>query len=172
MKRSARWKRLSVAAVALLVAYLLFWPVDLDPEAWTPPAPPALEGPYQQNTLLRTTERIGKGAGHAPEDVAIDAQGRVYGSFADGRILRFGADGSGPEIFADTGGRPAGLRFDAAGNLVVCDCDKGLLSIGPDGTVRVLSTEADGLRFGLADDLDIAADGTIYFTDASWKYHF
>jgi sugar lactone lactonase YvrE len=163
--------RVAVALVALAVAYLLFWPVAVDTAAWTPPPPPALEGPYALNTKLTETERLADGAGLAPEDVAVDAEGRVYGGVDDGRILRV-TPGGAPETFANTGGRPAGLRFDAAGNLLVCDCNRGLLSIDPAGTVRLLSDEAGGVRIRFADDLDIAADGTVYFSDASTHFGF
>ena len=67
-------------------------------------------------------------------------------------------------------GRPLGLAFDPGGNLIVADAIKGLLSIARDGAVTVLTTEADGVPFGCTNDLDVAADGTIYFTDASSKF--
>jgi hypothetical protein len=67
-------------------------------------------------------------SGRGPEDVAIDSLGRIYGGMEDGRIIRFQSDGSHPEVFADTKGRPLGLDFDKAGNLVVCDAYKGLHS--------------------------------------------
>jgi sugar lactone lactonase YvrE len=38
------------------------------------------------------------------------------------------------------------------------------------GAVKVLATEADGARFGCLNDLDVGADGTIYFTEASNKF--
>jgi sugar lactone lactonase YvrE len=159
-----------VAMVVLLLIYLLFWPVPIDPAAWTPPEAPAQTGVYEPNTRLSAVERIGVGAGVGPEDVAIDSQGRIYSGMQDGRILRFQADGSQYEVFANTEGEPLGLQFDAAGNLVVCDACKGLLSINPDGSINVLSTEQGGVPFRLTDDVDIAADGIIYFSDASYKF--
>ena len=159
-----------VAIVGLLLIYLLFWPVPIDPAAWTPPEAPAQTGVYEPNSRLAVVERFGTGAGVGPEDVAIDGQGRIYCGMEDGRIMRFQADGSQHEVFADTEGRPLGLHFDAAGNLVVCDAYKGLLSITPDGSIIVLSTEQGGVPFRLTDDVDIAADGIIYFSDASFKF--
>jgi hypothetical protein len=89
----------------------------------------------------------------------------------DGRIVRWPKDGrSGPEVFATTGGRPLGMDFDTAGNLIVADANKGLLAIGPQGAVTLLSAEAGGVPFRCLNDLDIAADGTVYFTDASAKF--
>lgn len=157
--------------------YFLFWPVAISPQSWSPPQAPPLTGQYQQNSLLAKTERLSlgndgatPGAGFAPEDVALDSAGRIYTGLDDGRIMRLQADGTKPEVFSNTHGRPLGLVFDAAGNLIVADAIKGLLSIGSDGAVSVLTTSADGVMFGCPNDLDVAADGTIYFTDASSKF--
>lgn len=155
---------------ALAVLYLLVWPVPIDPEVWTPPAPPALEGDYAPNTYLADAERLDLPSGFGPEDVAVDSLGRIYGGLQDGRVLRMASDGSAVETFADTGGRPLGLAFDRAGNLLVADAFKGLLSIAPDGTIDVLVTEAGGVPFRFTDDLDVGPDGTVYFSDASSKY--
>jgi sugar lactone lactonase YvrE len=168
-----RWRKVIlgfVVIVGLLLLYLLLWPVPIDPAAWKPPEAPELAGVYEPNTRLALVERLGVGIGVGPEDVAVDSQGRIYGGVEDGRILRFQPDGSQPEVFADTGGRPLGLHFDAASNLVVADAYKGLLSIAPDGSITALSTEQGGVAFGLADDVDIAADGTIFFSDATFKF--
>ena len=100
----------------------------------------------------------------------MDAQGRLYAGLHDGRIVRLDDQGR-PQTFADTGGRPLGMDFDAAGNLIVADAWKGLLSIDPQGAIRVLAREADGVPFAFTDDLDIARDGRIYFSDASSRFH-
>ncbi len=148
----------------------LMWPVPITPASWTPPDAPILAGQFQQNSRLTTTQRLSLGTGFGPEDVALDAQGRIYGGFEDGRIIQLKADGSQPRVFADTHGRPLGLSFDQTGNLIVADAIKGLLSVNPNGEVTALSTGADGIPFACTNDLDVAADGTIYFTDASSKF--
>lgn len=158
-----------IVVVIALLAYLLAWPVPINPAAWTPPPAPDLTGPYQQNTALARVERLSI-EGFAPEDVAFDSQDRIYSGAADGRIFRLQADGKRPEVFANTGGRPLGLVFDRDQNLIVADAVKGLLSIAPRGNIAVLSTQADGVPFRCTNDLDIAADGTIYFTDASSRF--
>ena len=73
--------------VTLLLLYLLFWPVPIDPAAWTPPEVPELKGIYQPNSLLASADRLGEGAGIGPEDVAVDSQGWIYGGMEDGRII-------------------------------------------------------------------------------------
>ncbi|HWN11017.1 MAG TPA: SMP-30/gluconolactonase/LRE family protein [Pyrinomonadaceae bacterium] len=159
--------------VLVTILYLLLWPVAISPVAWTPPPAPALTGSYEQNSRLAHVERLGivpPAKGFAPEDLALDAENRVYTGLDDGRIMRLeGTDGHWAN-FSDTHGRPLGMVFDSGGNLIVADAIKGLLSIGRDGSVSVLTTSADGVAFGCTNDLDIAADGTIYFTDASFKF--
>jgi sugar lactone lactonase YvrE len=163
--------------IVLVVVYLLVYPVPISPVGWNPPPAPALTGQYQQNSRLAGVERLALGTGtprpgngFAPEDVAIDAEGRIYAGLDDGRIMRLQADGTQPQEFSKTRGRPLGLIFDGNGNLIVADANQGLLSIARDGSVSVLTTEADGLRFACTNDLDVARDGTIYFTDASSRF--
>lgn len=166
-------KRLLVFIIVLIAAtvvYLLVAPVPIDPVAWQPPIAPQLAGPYQPNSRLSSTERLYLGEGNAPEDVAVDRDGRIYGGFDDGRIMVIEANGGQPRLFANTYGRPLGLAFDATGNLIVADAIKGLLSIDSDGVIQVLATGSDGVQFGCLNDLDVAGDGTIYFTEASNKF--
>src|SRR6266446_1704591 len=77
--------------IAALLLYLLFWPVPISPVAWTPPAAPPLAGQFERNTRLAGVQRLDTGGGFAPEDVALDAQGRIYGGLEDGRIVRLQA---------------------------------------------------------------------------------
>ena len=166
-------KRFGLFIVLIIVvglAYLLFAPVPINPAAWTPPIAPALTGQFAQNTRLSPVQKLSLGEGHKPEDVAVDAEGKIYAGFEDGRIVVLQPDGTQPHVFADTQGRPLGLVFDPAGNLIVTDAIKGLLSINKSGEVRVLATEADGEKFGCLNDLDVGTDGTIYFTEASRKF--
>jgi len=52
----------------------------------------------------------------------------------------------------------------------VADAFRGLLSITPNGEISELATIADGIPIRYADDVDVAADGKIYFSDASTKF--
>jgi sugar lactone lactonase YvrE len=159
--------------IAVLLAYFLFYPVNIEPVAWNPPAPPSLEtGTFQQNDKLAAIKHL-KVEGKAPEDIAIDTlNNKIYGGLLDGKIIRMNLDGSNAEVFANTQGRPLGLKFAPQGDLIVADAHKGLLSIDKKGKITVLSTEYGGVPFRFTDDLDIAQDGTIYFSDASSKFTF
>jgi sugar lactone lactonase YvrE len=167
------FKRILLALLVIVlitIVYLLVAPVPIDPVAWTPPEAPALTGQYEQNSRLAPVQRLSLDDGHAPEDVALDREGRIYAGFEDGRIVQLQADGKNPRLFANTQGRPLGLIFDDSGNLIIADANNGLLLVDKAGVVQVLATESDGAKFGCLNDLDVAADGTIYFTEASSKF--
>src|SRR5690606_25455560 len=163
-------KKILLLAVAALLAWLLFWPVPIEPVAWQAPEAPALEGIYARNDKLKDVTWLGKDQGIGPEDVAIDADGNLYVGYVDGRIVRFSPNGEQPTELANTGGRPLGLDFDPDGNLIIADGYKGLLRMTPQGNLETLSTEADGVAFGFTDDVDVASDGMMYFSDASSKF--
>ncbi|HEY3821655.1 MAG TPA: SMP-30/gluconolactonase/LRE family protein [Polyangiaceae bacterium] len=147
--------------------------VAFEPGRWTPPSPPALEGPYARNTRLsQATLWATPKAG--PEDVVIDARGRVVTGLVTGEILAFPGTGGGePTVLASTGGRPLGIERELDGSgLIVCDARKGLLRLDASGRLETLvdSYEGEPLRF--TNNAAIAADGTIYFSDTSTKYSF
>ena len=112
-------------------------------------------------------QQIAVGIVNGPEAIAFDDNGLMYTANEDGRIIVLNSYGSNPQDFAQTGGRPLGLKFDSNGNLIVADAFQGLLSIDTAGQISVLTTGYGGLPFLLTDDLDIGSDGTIYFSDAS-----
>ena len=163
-------KKSILALLLAALGYLLFWPVPVEPVAWQAPQAPALEGPYAINDALADVTWLADGEGTGPEDVAIDAQGMAYVGYDDGRVVRFDANGENPDLIADTGGRPLGLDFAPDGSLVVADAIKGLLRIGQGGQIDVLATEADGVPFRFTDDVDVADNGKIFFSDASSKF--
>lgn len=163
-------KKVIVLLAVLLLAWLLFWPVPIEPVAWEAPEAPALEGPFAVNEKLADVEVLARDVGIGPEDVAIDDAGNLYVGYEDGRLMKFGPQGTNPTLLADTGGRPLGLDFDPDGNLIVADGYSGLVRVTPGGHMEILATEADGVPFRFTDDVDVASDGGIYFTDASSKF--
>jgi sugar lactone lactonase YvrE len=162
-------KFLIIGLVSLLI-YLLAWPVPVDPVPWTTPPNPGYTGAFAPNERLANLETLPIGSNHGPEDIALDRTGRIYAATREGWIVRLDADGSNPQHWAQTDGRPLGMEFDGQGNLIVADAYRGLLSIRPDARVAVVTDEADGIPIRYADDVDVAADGKIYFSDASTKF--
>lgn len=160
-----------IAAVALVcaAAYLLAWPVAIDPVAWAPAPTPGLTGPFAHSkgfTDLRPLE-----VGEGPEAVTPGPDGFLYTGLQDGWIVRFRADGRGPVArVAQTGGRPLGMQFDGQGHLIVADAFRGLLSVAPDRTITPLVEAVDGRRLLFPNALAITADGAVWFSDASQRF--
>lgn len=153
----------------LSMAYLSFWPVEIDPVSWDAPENNGYVGDFAPNTDLANLERLSIGDIHGPEDVVMH-QGKLYVTSQEGKILEIDPEANTHRDFADTGGSALGMEVDAAGNLIIADAFKGLLSVAPDGMVTVLADEVDGTPILYADDLDIDQDGVIYFSDASTKF--
>jgi len=169
-KRVLAWL---LSALSVLLLYLFLWPVEIDPVDWNPRPAPPLEGDFAENRILQKMELFPTPDASGPEDVAVDGEGRVYVGVEQGKILRYAPDGSSPEVFAVTGGRPLGLDFDKDGNLIVADAVKGLLSVDREGKVMVLCTEADDQPLGFTDDVDVDSQNVAWFSDASvkWDHH-
>ena len=165
-------KKILIGIAAILVILILIFllkPAPIDAVAFTPPPAPEFTGVLAPNNLLQEAELLALGKIVGPEEVAVDSRGHVYGGLEDGKIIRLLPDNS-LDTFAETGGRPLGMKFDESGNLIVCDAYKGLLSIDPQGEIKTLATSADGVSINFADALDISSEGIIYFSDASTKY--
>lgn len=156
--------------IAPLTVFIAVVPSPIDAVAWTPPTPPDMTGALAPNDALRDAEIIGEGMFNSPEDIAFDAQGRLYtgGGANPGAIMRvtFADDGEEIiEVFADYDGAPLDMRFDPAGNLIVADWVHGLVSIDPAGEMTVLlpiDAMIDGTPFRHPDGIDIGDDGTLY----------
>jgi sugar lactone lactonase YvrE len=161
-------KYLIILVLAALITYLSIAPTKVEPIAWESHS--AKELPVEKQNLFQGTGVIKLNQGQGPEDVAIDSAGFIYAGVKDGYILRISPDGKQQNIFANTNGRPLGLHFDNKDNLIVADASKGLLSINTSGEITPLSIRADGIKYKFTDDVDIASDGKIYFTDASHKF--
>lgn len=134
---------------------------------------------FKNYTPIVNHELIALNEVDGPEDVIFDRQGRLYTGVRQGWIFRFsGENFSEKEVFADIGGRPLGLAFDKDDNLIVCVSGMGLYGVRPDGEVYKLTDTTnrtwwkiiDDSQMRLADDLDIAPDGKIYFSEATIRY--
>lgn len=173
MRRSIIRRVIGVAAIVVfaVAGYLCFWPVPIEPVAWAAPVPTGFTGVYAANTRLSGLRSIDIGNEVGPEHIAIGPDGKLYAAMTSGNLIRMNPDGSEREIFINTGGRVLGFDFDAQGRMIAADAMKGLLAIGPDRHVTVLTdrvTPDDPIRY--ADAVVVAPDGTIYFTDASTRF--
>ena len=70
------------------------------------------------------------------------------------------------------------MQFDKDENLIVCVGGMGVYGVRPSGEVFKVTDETsrtwtklnDDSRVRMADDLDIAPDGKIYFSDCTTRY--
>ncbi|NJW52794.1 SMP-30/gluconolactonase/LRE family protein [Salinimicrobium oceani] len=105
------------------------------------------------------------------EGPAADANGNVY--FTDqpnNRIHKWSVETNEVSVFMEEAGRANGLYFDAEENLyAAADKHSELWKISPKQEVSVLLDNFRGLRFNGPNDLWIAPDGGIFFTDPFYK---
>ena len=135
--------------------------------------------PDEMAPKLAGAELLASGKIDGPEDVILDHDDNLYCGTRDGRLVRIAApDYAHVETFAQIGGRPLGLALDRQGRIVACVAGMGLVRVNQareielltDQTQRGLFTIQDDTTIRMADDVDIAPDGVIYFTDATKRY--
>jgi len=159
-----------VALVVVLAADLALWPVPIRARGWVSPSAPGHLGPHAANSKLAGLTLISLGDEAGPEHVVLVRDAKLYAAVASGNILRMNRDGSGHEVFVNTGGRVLGFDFDASGRMIAADSVKGLLAIGPDRTVIVLADKDGDDPIVYADAVAIAKNGKAYFSDASTRF--
>lgn len=110
------------------------------------------------------------GAFEFTEGATCDPHGNVY--FTDqpnDRIMKWSVDGELSEFMRPCN-RSNGMMFDPKGNLYSCADEKNeLWLIAPDKTVTVLVREYKGKLLNAPNDVWVAPDGGVYFTDPWYK---
>ena len=150
------------------------WPAKVDPAHWDEPETPELTGVLEPRGRLAAAEVISHPLLHSSEDVAIGGDGSVYSGQHDGsivRLFRIGDDWTAETVAQVTAGTAVlGLQWDAQGRLIAAAID-GIYAVDVEtGDVTLLSTGETEHPLAFADDLDIGPDGTIYFSEASYRW--
>lgn len=126
----------------------------------------------EPSTLVAEGARLVKVSGDFKftEGPAADREGNVF--FTDqpnDRIVRYGTDGTVVD-WLKPAGRSNGTYFDRDGNLLTCADDHNeLWSISPDKKITVLLKDFDSRLLNGPNDLWIAPDGAIYFSDPLYR---
>jgi len=157
------FKKILLGLLVLTVIYIFLYPVGLPIQTWTPPEHPGYEGDYRHNDALLAISAASAECLQC-EDAHV-WRGMVVGGDVNGNIIGF-RNGE-RTVLGNTGGRPLGLDSDTLGNLIIADAITGLLSMDSTGHITVLSTESNGVPFKFVDDVEVAADNKMYFSDAS-----
>ncbi len=154
-----------------LIAYLALWPVPIDPVSWQAPEDKGYVGAFAVNQRLDALKFVPLGENWGPEDVAVGPNGKIHMATHAGNIAVIDLASGAIETIASTGGRPLGIEFAPDGTLIIADSFVGLLAMSKDGTIKLLTDKtADGSRIRYANNVAVAADGVVYFSDASTKF--
>lgn len=107
------------------------------------------------------------------EGPSVDKQGNVF--FTDqpnNKIWEYSVNGK-LFVFMEDALHSNGTYFDAYGNLVSCAETKDqLIAINPKGKVKVLANDYNGHRLNGPNDVWVAPNGGIYFTDPYYQRDF
>lgn len=103
------------------------------------------------------------------EGPAYHIDGSVYFTdVSNNRIMRSAPSGSRRviEVYRHPANRANGLVFDLAGRLVACEGgSRRVTRTEADGSITVLAASYQGKPFNSPNDIDIDAQGRLYFTD-------
>jgi len=104
------------------------------------------------------------------EGPAREADGNVvFSDVRTSRRYRWTPESGEATLVAEDTGGANGMYFGPNGHLVVCEGDRGrMTSIAPDGEVTVLADTYAGARFNRPNDVWVAPDGGVYFTDPNY----
>ena len=161
--------RIVLALLAAALGYLLFWPVPVEPIAYDPPTAPGFAGPYAENRDLDAAELVMMPDGElGPEDLAELPDGSIYTTSLSGNLYRI--DGAAPRLADRLGGRPLGLKAGPDGALYIADSFRGILRWSGPGTLEVVADSIGGAPVIYANQLDVARDGTVYFSNSSDRF--
>ena len=151
-------------------------PDPFEPVVWSDPPPrPALEGPLAVNDVLASASIVGDAELEAAEDVTPGLDGHLYTGTIDGAVWRLRVDAGGAiaavEHVATLPGRPLGLDAYSDTVLVAAVPEHGLMAVDTaTGDSWVLADRVDDVLVFFPDAVAVAADGTIYLTEASTEY--
>nr|XP_043634656.1 protein STRICTOSIDINE SYNTHASE-LIKE 7-like [Erigeron canadensis] len=172
---TSSWCTILTTAIGAVILALIVIQINSFDAAPYPPEElakaPSFKFPKVNAHTLHGSEIIGEGQLMQPEDILYDPKlDVIHTGCADGWVKRIRVNDSVIENWVNTGGRPLGLAHGYSDEIYVADDVKGILKITKDGEIEVLSTEAEGIKYGMADSVTVSKKGVLYFTDASMKY--
>ncbi|HEX5372615.1 MAG TPA: SMP-30/gluconolactonase/LRE family protein [Aquabacterium sp.] len=159
-----------------LLAYLLFWPVPIEPVAWQAPENQGYSGPHASNTRLAALKQWPLAKEQVGPEHITAYHGAIYTALSNGDVVRIDENGQATTLL-NTGGRPLGLDISPTGRMYIADAMKGLLTVNllaPTLQAKALLTKIDNplpddpLRY--ADAVAVDPRGNVWLTDASRRF--
>lgn len=159
-------KRILLALLGIIAAYLIFYPAPIEPAALNWP-----EMEPHESTTMPAIEVLFPRTCQDCEDISV-VDNYLYTGHGDGRLLRFPlAGGDRLTEMVQFEGRPLGLEVLGDSLAWVCVEQEGLARVDlRNRTYEIVVNSYNDTTFQLIDYLDVAADGDVYFTDASDKF--
>jgi sugar lactone lactonase YvrE len=113
------------------------------------------------------TELLELSSGHGfVEGPAVDADGTLFFTDLGNGTINALRDGALSVFRSSRADAANGLSFDGQGRLYACEGGSGRVTrTEADGRLTVLADQFEGTRFNAPNDLAIASDGSVYFTD-------
>ncbi|WP_203293817.1 SMP-30/gluconolactonase/LRE family protein [Maricaulis parjimensis] len=159
--------------VAVFGLFWVMWPSSIQPAYWNEPRPPAMTGVLARNGVLDQARRYAIGEPGTATGLTLAADGSVYFGTPDGHIHRFipgRPENPVQEIARITDTPIYGLGW-AEPHVLAIASQSGLYALDlVNGSVDRLSIGVAAHPFGFVNDLTVAADGTIFFTDSSARW--
>lgn len=160
--------------VVLLIAYLLFWPVPVNPVAWKAPVDAGYTGVFNKNNKLALFSSISLDGLHGAEAVVGDGLGGFYSATHEGDVVYWSEGDDVATSLFTLDGRPLGMLLEDSHTMWIADAFNGLVKVEnyrkADRSIDLVLTEVAGKPLLYIDDLDIAPSGKIYFSDASTRF--
>lgn len=182
MKNKRIGKYFTVGAIliaSILIINFIYKFTTISPLNWKPQLMPKMEGKLAENNFLQSSKEIPLDEYFGPEDIAVNSKGELYtgirnkiNDFETGKIIKISKNNEIKTII-ETDGWVAGIHFDKDENLIACHLNKGLVSINPSGKMDILAQKDDfGNSLSVPNDVDIASDGIIYFSNTTSRSNF
>ena len=100
------------------------------------------------------------------EGPAWDRKGTLYFSDIPNQTIHTWSEAKGVGVFKKLEGASNGLWFDKEGNLYACQpAGRAVVRLTPDGKETVIADSYEGKKLNSPNDLWMAPDGGLYFTD-------
>ena len=92
----------------------------------------------------------------------------LWSDIPNNRVLQW-AEGMGVRVYSHDSGNCNGNTRDPLGRRIACQhLSRSVIRFEPDGSVAVLADAHDGKRLNSPNDVVVASDGAIWFTDPSY----